>query len=239
MSIEEKLITIAENQEKVFDAGYEKGKAEIDHYYDFFWDNYQDGGERIQYANAFAGLGWTYATLYPKYDIKPTGTSYNMFMYCGFEGDLAQRLEDCGVVLDTSKAPILYSMFANAGKITRVPRIDVSSSPNSNGLFSYCGKLETIDTLVVNKKTTNLSNAFVNCGALTNITIEGEIATNVDLRFSPLLSQDSITSILDALSKTATGQTITLSKTAVENAFDTTTWKSITDGLPNWTFTLI
>ena len=52
MSIAEKLELIAENEQKVFDAGK---KSE----YDEFWDNYQkksDGSARTSYIQGFAGI---------------------------------------------------------------------------------------------------------------------------------------------------------------------------------------
>ena len=67
MSIADKLVTIAENERKVYDAGYTKGKTEGggDSYdrgvadgrraeYDAFWDNLQSNGNRTQYAVAFS-----------------------------------------------------------------------------------------------------------------------------------------------------------------------------------------
>ena len=65
MSIAEKLVTVAENQQKVFDAGK---KAE----YDRFWDAFQDYGNRTVYTNAFCYDGWNDEIYNPKYTIRPT-----------------------------------------------------------------------------------------------------------------------------------------------------------------------
>lgn len=60
MSIAEKLTTVAENQQRVYDAGKQ---AE----YDRFWDAYQQNGTRGSYSYAFGGVAWTDETLKPKY----------------------------------------------------------------------------------------------------------------------------------------------------------------------------
>ena len=67
MSISDKLVTIAENEQKVFDAGK---KAE----YDAFWDAYQTNGNRRHYNHAFYDY-WDDITYNPKYPIVVTSTS--------------------------------------------------------------------------------------------------------------------------------------------------------------------
>ena len=80
MSISDKLITISENQQKVYNAGKKLQ-------YDEFWDNFQDYGRRKKYKNAFlnaddidVNTGWNEKTFNPKYDIKPVGiTSFAFY----------------------------------------------------------------------------------------------------------------------------------------------------------------
>lgn len=97
MSIEEKLTTIAENQRRVYDAGYavadhhgqitanlryqegleegyQSGKTDgilqgEQNAYDAFWDNSQQNGNRTNYTQGFSGYGWTDETFKPKYPI--------------------------------------------------------------------------------------------------------------------------------------------------------------------------
>ena len=64
---------------------------------------------------------------------------------------------------------------------------------------------------------TVFSETFNYCTALKNVTFEGVIGQNLNIRWSPL-SADSIRSIITHLSDTAQGKTLTLSRTAVENA---------------------
>ena len=62
MTIAEKLQTIAENEQKVYEAGV---KSE----YDRFWDIMQANGTRTNYARAFYGEGWRTETFLPKLSV--------------------------------------------------------------------------------------------------------------------------------------------------------------------------
>ena len=62
MTIAEKLQAVAENEQKVFDAGKD---AE----YNAFWDAYQEYGNRTVYPTAFYHNWWNDTTYNPKYDI--------------------------------------------------------------------------------------------------------------------------------------------------------------------------
>ena len=78
MSIAEKLTAIAENEQRVYDAGYMHGnndgyllgeEAGKKSEYDAFWDAFQLDGERTNYSYAFSGSGWHSETFKPKYKI--------------------------------------------------------------------------------------------------------------------------------------------------------------------------
>ena len=105
MTIAEKLVKVAEDMPKVYEAGQ---KSE----YDRFWDAYQQNGTRTDYQRCFGGLAWTAETLRPKYDIRPTyGGGASMFQYCGFSGSLKQHFENLGIKLDFSKLITLAQPF--------------------------------------------------------------------------------------------------------------------------------
>ena len=229
MTTAERLTTIAENQQKVFDAGK---KSE----WDTFWDAYQQNGTRANYQMAFS-YGWNNNSLKPKYDIIPTSGATSIFQQNGFEGDFAQRLEDCGVKLDLSKANSAHSVFNSASKITRVPEINITGAgASATGVFAYCGKLVTIDKFIV-AETNVFTSSFINCSQLVNLTVEGVVAASIDLKWSPL-SKDSILSVFSALSDSCTGQTATFKKTAKEAAFTDTEWESLKSTKSNWTIAL-
>ncbi len=62
MSIAEKLITIAENEQRVFEAGKNTERDE-------FWEDFQFGGIETNYNYALCGERWTDKTYNPKYPI--------------------------------------------------------------------------------------------------------------------------------------------------------------------------
>jgi len=253
MSVKEKMTTIADairtktgksepltlegmaqGVERVFAAGEQSE-------YDRFWDAYQQNGNRTAYRDGFGGKGWTENTFYPKYDIVPSSSSAaNLFFDADFGGDLAQRLSEQGVVLDTSKATILEQMFSNNARLTRVGVIDISNAgTRTSGLFSFCAKLVTIDKLVVAANNAFVS-IFQNCDALENLTVEGAIGVSgLNVQWSTKLSKVSIISVVNALSETTSGLSVTLSKIAVNNVFTTAEWATLAGTKSNWTINLV
>lgn len=264
LTLAEKLTIIANNEQKVYDAGYaeglknggggegggsydegfEAGKVEgieigrVEGYeqgeaagkqaeYDAFWDGYQDCGNLKIYKYSFAGKGWNINTFKPKYDIKPTSAT-NMFQEFGnsISCDLVEILENQGVVLDTSNCTNLGTGFYGA-TFTHLPKIDMSSSQAGESsvgyLFANMGRLATIDEFVLKDDgTQKLETTFSNNTKLENIKFGGVIGQNLDIHWSPLTA-DSIKNIIEHLSPSASGKTLTLSQAAVDNAkFDST-----------------
>ena len=232
MSIAAKLTTIAENEQKVHEAGKKAA-------YDEFWDKVQQNGERKEYNYAFAGVGWTNETFKPKYDIKPTAFVRGM-AYSGIRGSLTDILNAQGIVLDTSGLNYCEYVFDSSVYITEIPHIVGNYS--FAGLFLHCNALVTA-SISVQEKTT-LLNTFNNCRSLVNLTIDGTIGYNgTNLSWSTALSKASITGIINALSDNTSGYTITLSQTAVNNAFgepsNSDEWQALITAKSNWTISLV
>ena len=259
-----KLTTIAENQQKVYDAGYAKGQAEggdteeayqqgvtdgKQAYWDIIWDGIQLGGEREDYVKAFHKY-WNADNFKPKYDMTPTSGT---LMFDRFGGqantdapavDLAELLEQAGVKLDTSKMTNFANIFYYSS-VSRVPEISVvGSTTKLTGMFALCRKLYKIDKLILKENGEDEFNStFTQAVALTDIVIEGVIGKNgLDLSHSTLLSKASIISIVNALSATTSGLSIILSRTAVTNAFGSTTadeWTALIATKSKWTISLV
>jgi hypothetical protein len=62
--------------------------------------------------------------------------------------------------------------------------------------------------------------------------------SGLNLQWSTKLSKASITSIINCLSSTTSGLSITLSKTAVDNAFTAEEWAALENTKHNWTIAL-
>lgn len=221
--------------------------------YDNFWDTYQNYGERTDYGNAFAGEGWTVENLKPKYNIIPTST-YMMFRASRLKIDLVEYLKDLGITLDFSSAVNLQYVFGNS-YFTHIGVFDTRKSTNTTVLdntFSNSPYLVTIDKIILKPNATKqFGNTFTFCASLENIAFEGEINRDgLNLQWSTKLSKESITSVINALSTTTTGLTVTLSKTAVNNAFginldDVTTYPegseyyTLRHSKDNWTISYV
>lgn len=270
MSIADKLTQIANNVQTVYekgysvgnDAGYDEG-LEIGHEkgynegkkaeYDAFWDTFQRNGSRNSYVACFGGDNWNNGLLNPKYPITPTANGSYLFYSNSMGGDLVEYFDSIGKVLDltnvgNANSTFQYSQFTRIGKIYH-------NESNWYSTFYGCSKLVTIDEVGnsdENGNTKFATSTFTGCSALINITIRGKITGNTDLKDSKQLSEASITNIINHLSDTVSGKTLTLSKTAVDNAFaydlgggdmrpgsTNGYWMELVDSKPNWQISLV
>ena len=229
------------------DAVHEAGKRAE---YDAFWDKFQRNGARTEYFGAFDYFSRD--AFYPKYNISPKGGSGGAYMFRVFpdsssswppadDFDLVARLNECGVTVDTSQSTALTQTFYYSC-VSTIPALDLRAITSALGeTFSYCTRLHTIEKLILSDSGTQSfgNTCFGNCTNLQSITFEGVIGNNINFQWSTLLSMASIQSIVGALSTTASGKTLTLSKTAVNNAFTTDEWNALAGTRSNWTISLV
>lgn len=229
-------MSIAEKFEIIADEVYGKGKQAE---YDAFWDGYQDYGNRTSCENLFASSGWSTAIFKPKYDVYPVN-AYGMFRYCGMEGDLVEILNKLGRTISFENATSMQYTFAYAN-FTRVGVIDTRNQDTIFQTFQTNTKLKTIDLLILrNDGSQKFEGVFTQSPNIEGLTIEGVIGQNgFNMQWSAKLNKASITSIINALSETASGLTVTLSKTAKENAFTDEEWAALIAEKPNWTISLV
>ncbi len=233
MNIAEKLTNIAENEEKVYEAGK---KAE----YDVFWDAYQQSGKRINYDFAFAGDGWNDNTFKPKYDIIPNWNIVNLFYKTAIT-DLDALLKRCGVALDIRDNGNYSQVFASSA-VTVLPELVISRNASTTyETFAGCTSLHTIRKLTFEKGMNagvNHTSLFNNCSSLANIEFDGELVGNISLQASPL-TRASIESLFSILSDSASGKTATLKASAKEAAFTDSEWSELCATKTNWNIELI
>ena len=207
MSIADKLQTIAENEQKVYEAGK---KSE----YDAFWDEFQQNGNRTHYSLGFAGYGWNENNLKPKYDIKPTVANY---MFAGWipslNVDLREVIEECGITFDTANCTS-FSFFLQYGCPKYIPVIDTRSASSLNN-FSVNSSVLGIDKIILKddgSQTVNNMFTALHPG-LKDIVFEGVIGQGFDLSTCPALTIETIRNVISCLkdySGTGTTQTIKL-----------------------------
>lgn len=225
MSIAEKLTTVAENIPKVYEAGYFKGQRDgweegntegwingRAEYYNEFWDSYVG---LTSFVSMFAGRMWNDTTFKPKNDIVAKGQANQLFYNNGCS-NIKQSLINCGVELDLSQATQANQAFWYCYSL-ELPEINLSNATRVQGTFQDARRLVTIDKVTF-KDDVTFQNTFYNIPTLENITIGGTIGgSGFDIHWSTKLSAKSLYSIINALSTSATGLTVTLPTTAEAN----------------------
>lgn len=246
-----------------YDVGFEVGKQEgisegieqgkeigAQAEYDKLWNGVQNYGNRTNYEYAFFGESWNDNTFYPKYDmILGEGWSATSMFRTSPIANLKQRLEECGVRLDTSKCQAFNTVFYSS-QILVIPTIDMSNAEyGTDGCFVNCWSLTTIEKIIFSEKTL-IEKMFTNCGELQEVIFEGVIAKNgLDLQWSTKLSKASWQSIIGVLSANTSGLSMTGSLASVNKAFETsegandgstsTEWLNLIATKPNWTIKLV
>lgn len=227
------------------DEVYEAGKKSE---HDAFWDNYQNYGNRDSYTYSFRL--WNDTMFKPKYDIKPNGQyGADQMFYQTEIVDIVGCLEKQGVSIDFSNATRLSSTFDRTTTATTVPPIDATSCASMSLTFYSSQKVKSIEIYNLKEECT-FDRVFHYAYGLESLTIEGTIGQNgFDVQSSAKLSKASITSIINALSSTTSGKTVTLSKTAVNKAFETSQglangstseeWLNLIATKNNWTISLV
>ena len=226
MNTAEKLTSIAENQEKV----YEKGRED---FLDALWENLQYSGKRTYYREAFCHKDqslmyswkvWTDEFFAPKYDFKITD-AYRMFQNAGIR-DLKGCLSKHGVKIDLSgcKTSQSVDMTFYYSMIESLPEVDVSNVPGKlTETICWNGRLKKVDKVILSPEgNQTFYNAFSYNGQLTDISFEGKFGHSVNFNETPLnvASMKSVISCLKDYSVENTGVNIlTLTdqcKTALE-----------------------
>ena len=218
------------------DAAFEAGR-QAEH--KAFWDECLRENA-MDFSFRFAGMCWTDLTFNPTNDIiPPYGAVNNMFCNSRIT-DLEAILKRNNVIFDVSRCGRYDYAFGYCKVTVCIPEIVIGSNTTTiSHMFTDCLALHTIRKLYFPAKTLVTTNAFYGCQALVNLTIGGTIAaTGIDMHWSTLLSRDSITSVIGALSDTTTGMAITFSQAAVDAAFTDAEWSALEATKPNWTISL-
>lgn len=248
----EAVSTALENaSNRYFSSGYSKGErdgreAGIQSESNRFWNMIQFNGTRTDYECAFKS--WSMESFTPKYKVIPGNVqngAHRLFQFC-------QNLKSVAAAyVDLSNVPAdgLRELFSGCYALEKIEDIKIPANTNHYATFYNCAKLHTVEKIRCSASC-SWDSAFVSCGELVNITFEGEIGqSGLDLQWSSKLSRASIESVITALSASANGKSVTLSKTAVDTAFETSSgsadgatsaaWLSLIGTKTNWTVSLV
>lgn len=249
--------------------GIEQGKKDA---YDEFWDTFQQNGKKTIYNFSFGG-GWYPNNFKPKYQMKPT-TAYMMFYTneddCLIIPDFVEFCDN--LAIEQGKTPqthpdvfdenghyklIDFSECTQAyGALGRIHTkhlgvLDFSKCTNMNVLFYSHNwapgrTIAKIDKFISSETTAFTANTFQYAVSLADITMSGVVANSINFGTCPL-NKASIISVVNVLSPSTTGQTVTFKKTAVNTAFginvdDASTYPvgsefyNLRNSKTNWTF---
>ena len=154
---------------------------------DAFWEQYQESGIAKSYFYAFSYNRFNDETYNPKYPIRCNNSIMGS----------RDIFYENNFITDTK-----VEIYAGTGSLYQA--------------FYNAKKLETIRLLSVYEITEFTTSAFLFCENLKNITFEGVIGSDVWFQYSPLTTK-SIVNIVEHLSPTASGMTLTLNTNAVNN----------------------
>lgn len=209
---------------------------------DFWWQTIIGDGTK-EYKSLFQSSDWTHKEFNPPSVLSST---YMHYMFYKAKGIRHIKKEH----IDTSKALSMNYMFANSD-VEEIDEIVFSEGKDGAYLVSGCGSLHTIGLLKLRDDGLALnttSSPFNACSKLANIAVAGVIGYSLSFQWCPLTAA-SITSIINALSDTVTGQTLTLNLTAVNTAFETSSgaadgstsaeFAALVATKTNWTITMI
>ena len=214
MSIAEKLTTIAENQQRVYDAGMSKAESDM-------WDGVLDNGNRVFFEYAFYAWGAEY--LRPNRKIVPTSRVLRMFQDCIHLKKVESRYFDLSISASedyTNSNNGNGYVFQGCSELEEIEDIGMRAG-YYNSTFKNCNNLHTIAVLRSTAETL-FNTAFTGCYSLENITISGVIGQNgFNVSACNKLTHDSLMSIINALqTKTSGTWTLTLGATNLAKLTD-------------------
>lgn len=188
MSIAEKITLAAENVPKVYEAGKNDFRDEFEKWF-------TSNGARGTYIRAFNETdfnGYTFKTT-----IKPKSIGRMFYNYKGTElpKNIDCSLSACSGNEESNGAT---STFSWASFIKEICDYKIPAQHTYYSTFSDCTKLEKI-AVVRSNANTIYTLTFNQCKSLKDITFEGEIGQNISFQWSPLLTHESLMSIINAL----------------------------------------
>lgn len=232
MSIADKLSTIANNMQEVYDAGFEKGKS-------FGGDPNAIISNWLGEWQTIRNNNYAYAFYYWKIDwlkLLPNKTfnKWNGSVGYAFAQikdiiDLTQFFEDNGFIFDTSTLTSSPNTMFHYSNFTRLPVLNISKTKSGTQMVMNCSYLETIDGFIMaedgNQTATAGNYGYIQgCPILKNIIFGGALPNNFRVMSCPMLSQQSILSFLQACkANDGKSRTVTLPNKCIDGTIDTLT----------------
>ena len=178
-----RAISAGGDTETAYNEGVEAGKKSQ---HEEFWENYL--GSKTVYSYAFCY--WEDLVFYPTLDIILSFDAQRVFMSFNYVSrkpfNLKERLEQCGVTLDTSGVSSASYMFASS-YISEIPELNFTKTTKLDGVFNLCSCLETIEKIILKDDgTQTFVTSTFNTTTLKNIIVEGKMGTDITFQSCPL-----------------------------------------------------
>ncbi len=152
-----------------------------------------------------------------------------------FRGTGFERIEP---KYDFDNSTYMVGICMEVATLEYFGKCNAPGAPSWQNAFRDCTWLTEIEEIDMSGSTNN-SATFQGCTHLEKIKFNGTVIVSLNMQWSPL-NKASIESVINALSPTATGQTLTINKAAQMSAgFSGEEWKALTDSKTNWTISLI
>ena len=220
---------IPEKINEVYEAGQSKGTDE-------FWDLFQNYGKRKSYESAFYETAFEY--IRPKYKVIPmSGPTYCAKTF--YNNDNLKKLEkeffDFSLMpLGTYSGTGFYWTFGSCGALEEIEDIGLENQKYWQSTFIWCSNLRKIARIRF-RGDELFDQTFHYCSSLEEVNFEGVIGTNgLNFQWSKKLSKASWKSIINCLSSTTTGLSITGSLESVKKAFETSEGANDGDTSAEW-----
>lgn len=133
-----------------------------------------------------------------------------------------KNLQSVTLICDIRNKSMTASQgFYNSNQLETIDLSNFNTTINTpTSMFGSCSALERIIGTLDFSNVGSFTNTFGRCSKLKEVRVSPNcIKATFDISATTVLSNDSITSIIDGLSDTASGKTLSLSKTAVTDAF--------------------
>ena len=185
------------------DNGKQKGKKEGRNE---VWGAIQNYGKRDVYSSAFTEGGWNKENFKPIYDMRPTALASAFIRTNNSPADAPQIdfievAEEQGIVFDFSNCTNFHMAFATGG-ISRLGVVDLKGGTNLTytfyGAYNSTQGLRSIEKLICYETNVFQNTTFQGCQFLTDLNVEGVIASSIDFSSCPL-GLDSAISVIEHL----------------------------------------
>lgn len=208
-----------------------------------FWGIFQ---ERTNWLYAF--YQWRVDNIDPQYDVVPLSASnmlQGIIAYNGKKLNIPEIEARNNIKFDFSKCTMFANMIAWS-EVEDLGFIDTTSASALNSLLSNSSTLKRVSLAIKEDGSQDFSGCFEYTRELEDFTIvSGVFGSNLNFQWAHYLSKASITNIINHLSDTTSGLSVTFSYNAVFNAFvDKSTgtlgseWRDLIATKTNWTINL-